>query len=118
MNQYIQLNRKFSPITPKQNLDVSNLDYSLNTAYGEEKTWDDLLAEYRCVILAEAGAGKTKEFEECAKRIHAEGKYSFFIRIEDIDSDFVDAFEEGDEFQFNEWLDSTDPAWFFFRFGR
>ncbi len=113
MNQYIQLNRKFSPITPKQNLDVSNLDYSLNTAYGEEKTWDDLLAEYRCVILAEAGAGKTKEFEECAKRIHAEGKYSFFIRIEDIDSDFVDAFEEGDEFQFNEWLDSTDPAWFF-----
>ena len=84
MNQYIQLNRKFSPIIPKQNLDVSNLDYSLNTAYGEEKTWDDLLAEYRCVILAEAGAGKTKEFEECAKRIQAEGKYSFFIQHEKI----------------------------------
>lgn len=31
MNQYIQLNRKFSPIIPKQNLDVSNLDYSLTT---------------------------------------------------------------------------------------
>ena len=113
MNQYIQLNRKFSPITPKQNLDVSNLDYSLTRVYGEENTWDDLLAEYRCVILAEAGAGKTKEFEECAKRIQAEGKYSFFIRIEDIDNDFVDEFEVGDEFQFNEWLDSTDPAWFF-----
>ena len=56
MNQYIQLNRKFSPITPKQNLDVSNLDYSLTRVYGEENTWDDLLAEYRCVILAEAGA--------------------------------------------------------------
>ena len=94
MNQYIQLNRKFSPIIPKQNLDVSNLDYSLTTAYGEEKTWDDLLAEYRCVTLAEAGAGKTKEFEECAKRIQAEGKYSFFIRVEDIDSEFVDAFEQ------------------------
>ncbi|WP_281199217.1 NACHT domain-containing protein [Acinetobacter johnsonii] len=113
MNQYIQLNRKFSPIIPKQNLDVSNLDYSLTTAYGEEKTWDDLLAEYRCVILAEAGAGKTKEFEECAKRIQAEGKYSFFIRVEDIDSEFVDAFEVGDESLLDEWLDSTDPAWFF-----
>ncbi|MGX5700961.1 NACHT domain-containing protein [Acinetobacter kookii] len=113
MNQYIQLNRKFSPITPKQNLDVGNLDYSLTTAYGEEKTWDDLLAEYRCVILAEAGAGKTKEFEECSKRIQAQGKYSFFIRIEDIDNEFVDAFEVGDESLFDEWLDSADPAWFF-----
>ncbi|WP_336955587.1 hypothetical protein [Acinetobacter johnsonii] len=113
MNQYIQLNRKFSPITPKQNVDVSNLDYSLKTSYGEEKIWEDLLAEYRCVILAEAGAGKTKEFEECAKRIQAEGKYSFFIRIEDIDSEFVDSFEVGDESLLDEWLDSTDPAWFF-----
>lgn len=113
MNQYIQLNRKFLPITSKQNSDLNNLDYSLATAYGEEKTWDNLLAEYRCVILAEAGAGKTKEFEECAKRIQAEGRYSFFIRIEDIDSEFVDAFEVGGESQFNEWLGSADLAWFF-----
>ena len=113
MNQFIQLNRKFSPIKSKQNLDVSNLDYSLATASGEKKIWDNLLVEYRCIILAEAGAGKTKEFEECAKKIQAEGRYSFFIRIEDIDSEFFDAFEVGDESLFNEWLDSADPAWFF-----
>ncbi|MFV5639818.1 NACHT domain-containing protein [Acinetobacter oleivorans] len=113
MTDYVQLNRKFSPISSKQNLDVSNLDYSLNIAYGEKNSWEDLLKEYRCVILAEAGAGKTKEFEECAKRIQADGKYAFFIRIEDIDKDFVDEFEIGDEDQFNEWLTSTDPAWFF-----
>ncbi|QAB41121.1 hypothetical protein EHF38_12565 [Acinetobacter baumannii] len=113
MNNYIQLNRRFSPVSSKQNLDVSNLDYSLNMKYGEKYSWDDLLTEYRCVILAEAGAGKTKEFEECAKRIQADGKYAFFIRIEDIGNDFVNEFEIGDEDQFDEWLASTDPAWFF-----
>lgn len=113
MNDYIQLNRKFSPILSEQNLDVSNLDYSLNMKYAEKNSWDDLLTEYRCVILAEAGAGKTKEFEECARRIKADGKYAFFIRIEDIDNDFVNEFEIGDEDQFNEWLASTDSAWFF-----
>ncbi|MFC6630525.1 hypothetical protein ACFQAR_12055 [Acinetobacter beijerinckii] len=113
MNDYIQLNRKFSPILSDQNLDVSNLDYSLNMKYAEKNSWDDLLTEYRCVILAEAGAGKTKEFEECARRIKADGKYAFFIRIEDIDNDFVNEFEIGDEDQFNEWLASTDSAWFF-----
>ncbi|MCU4319634.1 hypothetical protein KTH44_10905 [Acinetobacter bereziniae] len=113
MNDYIPLNRKFSLVSSKKNLDVSNLDYSLSIAYGDTSSWDDLLAEYRCVILAEAGAGKTKEFEECAKRIQAEGKFSFFIRIEDIDNDFVNEFEIGDEDQFNKWINSTDPAWFF-----
>lgn len=113
MGNYIQLNRRFSPVLSDQNFDVSNLDYSLNMKYGEKNSWDDLLTEYRCVILAEAGAGKTKEFEECAKRIQADNKYAFFIRIEDIDTDFVDEFEVGDEDQFNEWLASTDPAWFF-----
>lgn len=113
MSNYIQLNRIFSPISPKQNFDVSNLDYSLNLKYGEKNSWEDLLTEYRCVILAEAGAGKTKEFEECAKRIQADGKYAFFIRIEDIENDFVNEFEVGDEEQFDEWLASTDPAWFF-----
>ena len=113
MSNYIQLNRRFSPILSKQNFDVSNLDYSLNMKYGEKNSWEDLLTEYRCVILAEAGAGKTKEFEECAKRIQANSKYAFFIRIEDIDNDFVDEFVVGDEDQFNEWLASTDPAWFF-----
>lgn len=113
MSDYIQLNRKFSPISSKQNLDVTNLDYSLNMKYEEKNSWDDLLTEYRCVILAEAGAGKTKEFEERARRIKADGKYAFFIRIENIDNDFVDEFEIGDEDQFDEWLSSTDPAWFF-----
>ena len=31
------------------------------------------------MILAEAGEGKTKEFEECAKKIQAEGKFSFLF---------------------------------------
>ncbi|EXB49425.1 NACHT domain-containing protein [Acinetobacter sp. 1000160] len=113
MNDYIQLNRKFSPILSDQNLDVSNLDYSLNMGGAAKNSWDDLLTEYRCVILAEAGAGKTKEFEQCARRIKADGKYAFFIRIEDIDDDFVNEFEIGDEDQFDEWLASTDSAWFF-----
>ncbi len=84
-------------------------------SWGVERpdTWDDLLREYRCVILAEAGAGKTVEFLECAKILESAHRFAFFIRIEDIDRDFYDSFEVGDENLFDSWLSSTKEAWFF-----
>ena len=69
--------------------------------------------EYRCVILAEAGAGKTEELRQRASLLASQGKPSFFIRIEDIETDFYKAFEIGGETQFQSWLQSTGEAWFF-----
>jgi len=69
--------------------------------------------ESRCVILAEAGAGKTEELRQHARVLASLGKSSFFIRIEDIEADFYKAFEIGEEAQFQTWLQSTGEAWFF-----
>ncbi|WP_224991979.1 NACHT domain-containing protein [Acinetobacter pittii] len=111
---YIELNRKFSQLLTNSDSNISNTDYSLRGTSGGTLTWPDLLAKYnRCVILAEAGAGKTKEFEEQAKKLEKANKFSFFIRIEDIDNDFIESFEVGNEDAFVRWLSSTDEAWFF-----
>lgn len=108
MTNYINLDRKFV-LLPEDAMDESSISFQ----HARKLTWESLLLEYRTVILAEAGAGKTVEFMQCANSLQKEGRFSFFIRIEDIDRDFIEAFEIGDEDTFEEWLDSADEAWFF-----
>lgn len=112
MESYIPLERQFSPLLNGQPEDENSDIFS---AFGrtKAKSWDDLEHEYRCVILAEAGAGKTEEFQQQATVLKDKGKPSFFIRIEDIEADFYTAFEVGSEELFQSWLQSTEEAWFF-----
>lgn len=111
MMNYIQLDRQFS-LLPRNKTD-EYFEYQSESIYSDKLQWDSLLLEYRTVILAEAGAGKTTEFIQQAIKLEAEGKRSFFIRIEDIDKDFIESFEVGNEDFFDEWLQSKDEAWFF-----
>ncbi len=76
-------------------------------------SWRELLDEPRVVILADAGAGKTFELRAQAERMLAEGRKAFFVRIEDIQAGFEDAFEVGSAEAFRDWLSGTDLAWFF-----
>ncbi|WP_232772517.1 NACHT domain-containing protein [Psychromonas sp. Urea-02u-13] len=112
MSKYISLNRQFSLVS-KDKQDTDEYDVSLRHVFGKPDSWEELLREYRCVVLAEAGAGKTVEFTERAKLVKKEGKFSFFIRIEYIVNQFSEAFEVGDEDAFNGWLASSEEAWFF-----
>ncbi|GLQ73164.1 NACHT domain-containing protein [Vibrio penaeicida] len=112
MRKYIALDRQFSPVI-ENHKDSEELDISLSLGIKKAHNWKSLLSEYRTVILAEAGAGKTVELKEMASKLSIEGKLSFFIRIEDIDRNFDDAFEIGDEGEFEDWLNSNDEAWFF-----
>ncbi len=112
MESHVPLERQFSPVSNDQ-IERGNDDISLFFGHAKPKTWGDIDHEYRCVILAEAGAGKTEELRRRARVLADEGKPSFFIRIEDIDTDFYKAFEVGQEAQFQAWLQSTEEAWFF-----
>ena len=112
MEKHIPLNRQFSPV-PQSQEDAEKDEISFSWGYGKPNAWDDLDCEFRCVILAEAGAGKTEEFRQRARILQAQGKPAFFIRIEDIDRDFYEAFDVGEESQFQLWLNSTSEAWFF-----
>lgn len=110
----VPLIRRFQAIPEAyQTHDLALEDVYLGAFEGALRNWRDLEAEHRAVVLADAGAGKTFEFRSQAQRLRDAGKAAFFIRIEDIDAGFVDAFEVGDAAAFEAWMSSDAEAWFF-----
>jgi hypothetical protein len=112
MENYIPLNRTFSPVSKSEDSEYKE-DFSSFFGSSNKTVWCDVLKEFRCFILAEAGAGKTEELKQQALYLETQGIPSFFIRIEDIDNDFENAFEVGSQETFQQWLDNYDEAWFF-----
>lgn len=108
----VPLRRYFTTI-PRSEADTD--EQEIRSLWGDRKRkgWAELEEEYRCVILAEGGAGKTYEMMERAKYMAKQGHAAFFIRIEDIEVGFEDAFEVGNAASFDAWLSSQNEAWFF-----
>ncbi|WP_409322651.1 NACHT domain-containing protein [Pseudomonas putida] len=75
--------------------------------------WDDLLKEPRVIILSEAGSGKTVEIRQAAQTLRLQGKQAFFLRLESLRAELSDAFEEGSDAEFQDWLSSGDEGWIF-----
>ena len=104
--------RRFSAIGPSSS-DSDERQIQAVLGFGSLATWEQIDEGYRSVILAEAGAGKTFEMKARATHVEANGQLAFFIRIEDIEEDFVDAFEVGDAETFEQWLGGHADAWFY-----
>lgn len=75
--------------------------------------WEVIEEKRRCVMIADAGAGKTHEMLTRARYAEARGRCAFFIRIENISAAFETAFDVGDAERFERWLESNENAWFF-----
>ncbi|MCL2918320.1 hypothetical protein [Shewanella litorisediminis] len=108
----VPLKRFFSKV-PKSEADADEMEILSIWGEGKRTGWPELEGEYRCVILAEAGAGKSFEMEARAKCAEDEGRAAFFIRIEDIEDGFENSFDVGSLESFEHWLSSQDEAWFF-----
>ncbi|KQW47199.1 MULTISPECIES: hypothetical protein [unclassified Ensifer] len=108
----VPLKRKFLPVAADAET-AEQLRFAALWAADEATSWSDLELEYRSVLLAAAGSGKTYEMSARAKHLEKIGKASFFIRIEDIGDRFEDAFEVGTSDQFRQWIEGTDEAWLF-----
>jgi hypothetical protein len=107
---FVELNRTFHELSRyAQKSD----DFDISEAFhvGSILTWAELLKNYRTVILSEAGSGKTEEIRATARKLRAEGKSSFFLRLEHVAEDFDAAFEVGSLDEFNIWLVSDKEAW-------
>jgi len=109
----VPLDRKFSLLAPSDDSEIDGGWFEDYWIQKDPKTWSDLESEYRVILLADAGAGKTHETLNRAHQGNKKGRPNFFIRIEDIDTDFDGAFEVGTSEQFEDWLTSVDEAWFF-----
>lgn len=112
--RFVELDRKFSRVPKIEGDDKDLSDFSFLGSFDGE-SWSQLLNYSRVIILAEAGSGKTAEIKNQASKLKAKGTYSFFLRLEDIKSDFEFSFESaGDNSnRFNEWLVSDETAYFF-----
>ncbi|WP_315979787.1 hypothetical protein [Aliamphritea spongicola] len=76
MDSYIQLDRQFKTISHSEE---STLNSSLLSTFGFNTglSWENLLKKYRCVILAEAGAGKTFELKTMAETLVKQNRFAF-----------------------------------------
>lgn len=112
---FIGLNRTFyqlsSDYTQSSDADDIDIRESLRLGIGDAFGWDALLKEYRIILLAEAGSGKTMEISQTALKLRSEDKPAFFIRLEHISNGLEGAFEEGSFEEFQEWLRSNDEGW-------
>lgn len=110
-DSFIELGRTFHELSHKSG-DGDEFD-SHFFGNGKRLSWSDLLAEYRTIILSEAGAGKTEEIRHSARVLRKEGKSAFFLRLEHVADDFDIAFEEGCLDEFECWLTSDQEGWLF-----
>ena len=104
----VELIRRFSPLPSRS----KEWDF-LMPGPGRLKRWHEIENEFRVLIVADPGAGKTFESQTRAKRIKERGRHAFFIRIERVDAAFDQSFEVGTADEYTAWLASTDKAWFF-----
>lgn len=114
MSRAVPLIRSFSPLPTWSSKEDVDLD-GVWSGWGvlERETWGELVDHRRVVILADAGAGKTFEMRAQAERLQGDGRAAFFIRIEDLETDFVNAFEVGSAEAFAAWKAGASEAWFF-----
>lgn len=104
----VELIRRFAPMSSRSR----EWDF-LMPGSGSPQRWHEIENDFRVLIIADPGAGKTFEAQARAQKIKARGRHAFFIRIEKIDASFDQAFEVGTASEFASWLASTDEAWFF-----
>lgn len=76
--------------------------------------WDEILDAKRVVILAEGGAGKSEELREQSRRLHSEGKFSFFLTVKKAGKNGIEqSLTRAQQDRLREWRSSEAPAWFF-----
>lgn len=114
MAEFIDLQRRFRDLMDEEVDDPETLAAWSDHLDGSTGGWPDLLKQHRVVLLAEAGAGKTAEMRHQAMRLAAEGKFAFFVALEELDRESIDRIlSPGEEKQLQEWRTAPDvPAWF------
>lgn len=110
ISDFIELNRTFHELSKEYS---ATDDEAINHASytGKQFNWSNLIEEYRLIILSEAGSGKTYEIRSVTHKLREQGKPAFFLRLENIPTDFKDAFEIGTYAEFEAWLESVEDGW-------
>ena len=116
MMEFVDLQRQFHDVPEDAELEeTEHLVLLSEHEFGPSFGWSNLLESKRVVLLAEAGSGKTKEMEEQAKRLVREGRFAFFVALDDLDRErVVHILSPDEEESFKRWrANGQETAWFF-----
>lgn len=78
--EYIDLNRHFFRFHSTNEWEASRFTFGSDDPFGS-LNWETLLKEWRVVVLAEAGAGKTEEFRNKPRQLCDNGIPAFYVTV-------------------------------------
>jgi len=109
------IERTFQDIPEGKLSEADRQSYLVDLGWSGGMTWEDLLRSRRVLMISEAGAGKTHECRERAKRLCAAGEPAFFIELAALATGDLRSQLDGDEeARLDAWLSSqSDIATFF-----
>jgi len=109
---YVDINRRFSKWRDESASDGDFDLFERNFSGGAD--WDELLKYQRVILLAEAGSGKSRELEECAKKLIDSGEFAFHATVQNVAKEgLAGALNANSRAKLEEWENSEATAWFF-----
>jgi len=114
-SQDFNVQRSFRDLTREDVSDPEKFDALEAMGLGGRLTWDNLLLSPRVLLISAAGAGKTHECRETAKRLYADGKAAFFLTLEGVaTTELLLLFDREQLARYRQWLaDGHSEAHFF-----
>ena len=119
MQKHLQLQRTFSLAKDVENSarDMQDFDYArYRQLHGlhVSASWEQLLEHSFCVVLGEAGIGKTTEFQAQGNKLQKEGKAAFFVPLNSaLDSDGLSDRLADSPRPLSSWQADLDVGYFF-----
>lgn len=111
-SQFVNLERTFTPVDKKEQLDWGSS--ALGRKYGGWLSWPDLLEKPYTIVLAEAGGGKTEELRFQSQKIVDSGSIAFYMTVQSVAERGVERSLTPVEVEkYRSWLGSDGVATFF-----
>ena len=111
--RHVPLDRQFVPIDKDTEIPLDLPPHWGRKLYGW-LGWDELVERPRVVLLAEAGSGKTEEFEARAAALQLAGKFAVVVRVEVLADGGLDlGLDASKARQFNAWNGGSERGYYF-----
>lgn len=109
------IERTFQDIPKGKLADADQQPFLVSLGWSRATTWEDLLRSKRVLMISEAGAGKTHECRERARRLWDAGEPAFFIELTGLATgDLRSLLDDEEEARLDAWLLSQSDIVTFF----